>query len=254
MLIDTHTHIYLKEFDADCDSVITAAIQSGIQKMMLPNIDASTQQGILALSSKYPGTIYPMAGLHPTSVKSNFRLELDDVAIHVSDKRIIAIGETGIDLYWDRSYEREQQIAFAEQIDLALQFDLPLVIHMRNSFAEIWDVLNAYHSKAPRLLFHCFSGSPAEAELIINKGYLLGIGGVLTFKNAGLREVVKRTPLDFLMLETDAPYLAPVPYRGKRNEPAYITIIASEMASLKEMNYAEVCERTTRNALEFFRI
>lgn len=253
MLVDTHTHIYLKEFHHDRHQVIGRAVESGVRKMFLPNIDSSTYDAVVQLSNAYRNIIFPMAGLHPTSVKDDYRRQLDEVCKQLETGRFSAVGEVGIDLYWDTTYKAQQQEAFAFQIQLAIDMNLPLVVHMRNSFDEVWEVLNHFAGNTLSLVLHCFSGTMQQALMAVDKGYYLGIGGVLTYKKSQLREVVKAVPLHNLLLETDAPYLAPVPYRGKRNEPAYLHYIAKELALLKETSIEEVERITTHNALLFFK-
>lgn len=251
--IDTHAHLYLDRFESDIEEVIKNAIDSGVSKMLLPNIDSSTISVMNQLSQKFPHNCFPMIGLHPSDVKENFREELDIVKNEAVSGKYIAIGEIGIDLYWDKTFLKEQQESFAFQIELAKSLKLPIAIHARDSFNEIFEVLDQHNDDQLTGVLHCFTGNLQQAERIINYGgFKLGIGGVVTFKNGGLDKVIPHVDMDHLILETDAPFLAPTPYRGKRNESQYIPIIADKIASLKGMKIEEVAEITTKNALELF--
>lgn len=251
--IDTHAHLYLDRFESDIEEVIKNAIDSGVSKMLLPNIDSSTIRAMNQLSQKFPHNCFPMIGLHPSDVKENFREELDIVKNEATSGKYIAIGEIGIDLYWDKTFLKEQQEAFAFQIELAKSLKLPIAVHARDSFDEIFEVLDQHNDDQLTGVLHCFTGNLQQAERIINYGgFKLGIGGVVTFKNGGLDKVIPHVDMDHLILETDAPFLAPTPYRGKRNESQYIPIIADKIASLKGMKIEEVAEITTQNALELF--
>jgi TatD DNase family protein len=253
-LIDTHTHLYLEEFDSDRREMVERAIQAGVEKMLLPNIDSSSIQGMLELCDAFPENCLPMIGLHPTSVKDNFEEELKLVDEFIEKQKFYAIGETGIDLYWDKSHQKEQNLAFIHQINLAKKYKLPIVIHSRNSFNELFEVLEAQTGPDLTGVFHCFSGNLDQAEKIISLGFMLGIGGVITFKNSGLEKVVDELNLDHIVLETDAPFLAPVPFRGKRNESAYIRIVVEKIAEIKNMTLDAVAEITTANAYQLFKI
>ncbi|NLA24938.1 MAG: TatD family hydrolase [Bacteroidales bacterium] len=255
MLIDTHTHIYLKQFDEDREAVIQRAINAKVTKMFLPDINSKTRNSLFELAKNYPQNLFPMCGLHPTSVKTDYKKEIESLLSFFAENKnsIVAIGEIGIDLYWDKTFFKQQQEVFALQIELAIENNLPIVVHMRNSFNEIWDIFSNYHTKKPKIIFHCFSGSLEQAKMIVDKTYLLGIGGVLTFKNSDLKNIVKEIPLNMFVLETDAPYLAPVPYRGKRNEPAYIPLIASALSEAKAVDYIDVCRQTSQNAINIFK-
>lgn len=252
MFIDTHTHLYSEEFDADRYDRINDAISKGVTKLFMPNVDSSTIEGMLQLEIHFPDQCFPMMGLHPCSVKANYREELDIIKKWLDTRRFSAIGEIGIDLYWDKTFIREQELAFREQIYWALEYNYTMVIHCRNAFDEIFSILRSYE-KLPKGIFHCFSGDFIQAEKILSLGnFKLGIGGVVTFKNSGLDKVVEQIPLHDLVLETDAPYLAPVPYRGKRNESAYISLIAEKIAQIKNISVEEVAKVTTQNAIEIF--
>lgn len=250
--IDTHTHLYSEEFNADRTAMIDTAIAKGVTKFYLPNIDSESIAGMFELENQYPANCFPMMGLHPCSVKENYMEELAIVKQWLDKRRFSAIGEIGIDLYWDKTFAKEQEFAFKQQIDWALEFNYTIVIHCRNAFDEIYSVLTSY-TKLPKAIFHCFSGNTEQAKLITDlKNFKLGIGGVVTFKNSGLDKVVEQTELQHLVLETDAPYLAPVPYRGKRNESGYIPLIAEKIAQIKGISVEEVALATTKNALEIF--
>ncbi|HBF87648.1 MAG TPA: hydrolase TatD [Bacteroidales bacterium] len=254
MLIDTHSHIYLKEFDADRDLVIERALNNSILKILLPNIDSHSVLEILRLSEKYRNICYPMIGLHPTSVKENYEEELSFINNWISKNKFIAIGEIGMDLYWDKTFVEEQKIAFNTQVQLSIKHNLPAVIHIRNAFAETFSVLESINKAKFSGVFHCFSGNLVDAQKAIEMGFLLGIGGVVTYKNASLQEIVKEIPLEKLVLETDSPYLPPVPFRGKRNESGYLIFIAEKIAEIKNISLNKVGEITSENARELFRL
>lgn len=253
ILTDTHTHLYSEQFKEDIDEVVQKAIKLGISRFFLPNIDSDYTAALLALAKKYPDNMFPMMGLHPCSVKADYQQELEQVEKMLSEHQIVAIGEIGIDLYWDKTFFKEQQAAFRHQIRLAKANNLPFVIHCRDAFDEIFEILDEENDENMRGIFHCFTGSLEQAQKIINYGgFKLGIGGVVTFKNAGLDKVVEQISLEHLVLETDAPYLAPVPYRGKRNESAYIIEIATKVANLKQVSLEEVAKITTSNSKTVF--
>lgn len=253
ILTDTHTHLYSEQFKDDIDEVVQKAINLGITRFFLPNIDSSYTNTLLALAKKYPDNMFPMMGLHPCSVKADYQQELEQVEKMLSEHQVVAIGEIGIDLYWDKTFFKEQQTAFRHQIRLAKANNLPFVIHCRDAFDEIFEILDEENDENMRGIFHCFTGSLEQAQKIINYGgFKLGIGGVVTFKNAGLDKVVEQINLEHLVLETDAPYLAPVPYRGKRNESAYLIEIAAKIASLKQVSLEEVAKITTANSKTVF--
>ena len=253
-LIDTHTHLYLEQFDGDRDEVVQRAIEQGVEKMLLPNIDQSSMDSLWDLCQKYPKNFFPMTGLHPTSVKEDYKKELDIVAHELSTRKYIAVGEIGIDLYWDKTFQNEQREALLFQFDLAIKHHLPVVIHSRDSFSEIMEVIETFDSPYLKGVFHCFSGTEQEALKIIDKGFLLGLGGVLTFKNTTLREEIKNIDLKNIVLETDAPYLTPTPYRGKRNESAYVYYVAKTLAEVHNMSIHEIANITSQNAENLFNI
>ncbi|MCK4569054.1 MAG: TatD family hydrolase [Bacteroidales bacterium] len=254
ILIDTHTHLYLNAFDDDRDAMVERAIASGVKYMFLPNIDSSSVRGMHTLCERFPENCFPMMGLHPTSVKDNFREELVKVEKAFDEHTYYGVGETGIDLYWDKTYYREQVEAFNRQIDLALEYGLPLVIHARESFTEIFRVLENRDINGLRGVFHCFTGTMEEAERAIRLGFMLGIGGVLTYKNSGLDKVVAELGIKHLILETDAPFLPPVPHRGKRNESAYVIHVADRLSEVLGRSTQEVAEATTSNACKLFNL
>lgn len=251
-LVDTHTHLYLEQFDQDREKVITAALERGVQKMLLPNIDSSSIEGLKDLSEKYPEHCFPMMGLHPTSVKENYEEELQIIEKELRTGKYIAMGEIGIDLYWDRTFEDQQKDALRRQIELAKELELPIVVHQRDSFEAIFSVLDNMDTTNLRGVFHCFTGNTGQAEKITDMGFKLGIGGVLTFKNSKLDESLKSIDLKHLILETDSPFLAPVPYRGKRNESTYVYLVARKLAEIKAIDIEEVADVTTNNAYELF--
>ena len=250
-MIDTHAHIYLPEFDSDRDVIIQKAQQNGVDQILMPAIDSATHTSMLEVEKKFDNC-FSMMGLHPCSVKETFADEMAIIQDFLKERNFVAIGEIGIDLYWDKSTLNIQQRAFHEQIGLALQYQLPIVIHSRNATEECIEVVRQYPGLTG--VFHCFSGTLIQAQQIIDLGFMLGIGGVLTFKNAGLDAVIRELGMQNLILETDAPYLAPVPFRGKRNEPAYTKLVAEKLSSIVEMPIQQVEELTTRNAVKLFKL
>jgi TatD DNase family protein len=254
-LIDTHAHLYLEEFNDDRDQVIRNAIRSGVKHILCPNIDSQSIESMETLCNRFPELCLPMMGLHPTSVKENYKAELEIIQNKLfgeDHKKYIAIGEIGIDLYWDQTFYAQQVEAFSQQLAWAIEMKLPVAIHTRNSFDQTMEVLNDFEGATG--VFHCFSGDVAQAEKAVEKGFLLGIGGVVTFKNSGLDKVVQAIDLSKIIIETDAPFLAPMPYRGKRNESAYVTLIAQKIAILKNCSFEEVCTKTTSNASKLFNL
>ena len=249
-LIDTHAHLYLKEFATDIDEVINRAKSEGIDRVYMPAIDSEHITDMLALADRYHEFCIPMIGLHPCSVKENYKEELAMVETYLAKRKFAAVGEIGLDFYWDKTFTEEQYEAFTIQIELANRHQLPIVIHTRNAMQETIDVVKKIQSKKIRGIFHCFSGSYENAVEIIEAGFYIGIGGVLTYKNAGLAEVLKKIDLKYMVLETDAPYLTPVPYRGKRNESSYIKYIAEKLALIKNISVEEVAAITTENAIK----
>ena len=251
-LIDTHTHWYVEAFEEDQDEAIARAIASGVERFFLPAIDQTYTQRMLALQRKYPDRIDLMMGLHPTHVNDNVEEELAHVAQMLDTHSFVAVGEIGIDLYWDKTHEQAQQMAFDQQIYWAKERGLPIVIHCREAFEAVFEVLEGHRGDNLKGIFHCFTGTLADAQRAIDLNLALGIGGVVTFKNGKIDEFLSDIPLTNIVLETDAPYLAPVPYRGKRNESAYLPLIADKVASIYALTTAEVALQTTANALNIF--
>lgn len=251
--IDSHTHLYSKSFSSDREEMIARAQEKGLTKFYLPNIDSTSIEGMLELEKNYPGTCIPMMGLHPCSVKDNVMEELAIVGEWLEKREFAAVGEIGIDLYWEKENLKTQQMAFRFQIDLALKHGLPIVIHSRDSFEEVLDVLREYKGSGLTGILHCFTGSLEQAQELVRLGFLLGIGGVVTYKNGGLEPVIREIGLESLVLETDSPYLSPVPYRGKRNESSYVPIIAQRVADIKEISLDEVASITSGNAQRIFK-
>jgi len=255
MLIDTHTHLYLEQFDNDRELVMEAARDAGIGKMFLPNIEHAHTGKLLEMCLQYPEVCYPMTGLHPTHVKDDWPKELELIRNSLKNQQFYGIGETGIDLYWDKSTLEWQQQSFREHISMAKEFNLPIIIHARDSFDEILEILEAENSKKLFGIFHCFTGTLEQAERILKlQGFKLGIGGVVTFKNSGLDKVVAGIDLSNIVLETDSPYLAPAPFRGKRNESAYLVKIAEKLAEIYNLPFDDIERITTKNARLVFHI
>jgi TatD DNase family protein len=260
ILIDTHCHLYSEEFDADLKLVVDRAHRNGIVKIFLPAIDSHSHEKLIALSKKAdvinhsPLTIYPMMGLHPCSVKENFEVELKLVEQYLnSSEKFYAVGEIGLDYHWDLTFKEQQIIAFERQIEWAIARKLPIVIHSRKSTYDCIGSLKKFNGAA-KGIFHCFSGSFEEANEIIKLGFYLGIGGVVTYKNSGLKELLPLIGLHRIVLETDAPYLSPVPHRGKRNEPAYVKLVCEDIARIMGVSYREVADITTQNAQRVFQL
>ena len=251
--IDTHAHLYLDAFEADRKEMIARSIENGVVKMLLPNIDTDSIIPMLELCRQFPENCFPMMGLHPTSVKEDYKTQLSVMESLLNEEKFIAIGEIGIDLYWDKTFINEQKDAFKTQLRWAKQKNLPVAIHTREAFPLILDLVEEEVGEGLTGVFHCFSGNYEEAKRITDLGFLLGIGGVLTYKKTHLPEVIREIPIEFLVLETDAPFLPPVPYRGKRNESAYIPLIGQKIAEIKEMNIHETARITTDNAERLFK-
>jgi TatD DNase family protein len=252
-MIDTHSHIYSEDFDADRHEVIRRAQDVGVTHIILPNCDSTTLPQLLALEAAYPGYCHAAIGLHPTSIKEDYNEELALIKSELERREYLAIGEIGIDLYWDKTFVAEQTRAFKQQLDWALEYQLPVIIHVRDSFRESMDALMPYKNSGLTGVFHSFTGTLEEArEIIAFGGFKLGINGIVTFKNSGLAGVVEQLDLKHLLIETDSPYLTPVPYRGKRNESAYVNLVLEKLASIFKMSAKEVDVITTRNALELF--
>jgi TatD DNase family protein len=251
-LIDTHCHLYGKDFADDIANVIERAENEGVEQFYLPGIDSEVIPAMLQLEEQFPGKCIAMMGVHPCSVKENWEKELDIVKDWLGKRPFAAVGEIGLDYYWDKTFVKEQQQAFHQQIEWALQYELPIVIHSRDSMADSIRIVQEHQHGKLRGIFHCFAGTLEEARQIIDLGFYLGIGGVLTYKNTHLREIVRELSLDHLVLETDAPYLTPVPFRGKRNESSYLKYVVEKLAEVKNMPVAEVGAITSANAKKIF--
>ena len=253
-LIDTHSHIYLPDFDEDRQLMMERAENEGIRTILMPAIDAGTHEKMIAREMESKGKHLSMMGLHPCSVRDNYEMELGTVRKYLEERKFVAIGEIGLDFYWDLSFKEQQVEAFQKQISWALELDLPIVIHSRNSIDECIRVVEENQDGRLRGVFHCFSGNIDQAKKIMGLGFFLGIGGVITFKNGGLDKVMADLPLHQVVLETDAPYLAPVPFRGKRNEPSYLKYVVQKLADIKKMHPDEIAQLTTENAKALFRL
>jgi TatD DNase family protein len=251
-LIDTHTHLYAAEFAEDIDAVMDRTIKAGVTKCYMPAIDSSVTAGMLALEHKFPGICIAMMGLHPCYVKANVQEELAHVKSWLDKRDFVAVGEIGLDFYWDKTFEKEQYEAFDLQMQWALDLNRPIVIHTRNAMQETIDRVKPFAKKGLNGIFHCFSGSVESARQIIDLGFYLGIGGVLTYKKAGLPQVLEEIPIEWLVLETDAPYLTPVPFRGKRNESSYLVHVMDKLSEVKKLSKADIALITTANAEKIF--
>lgn len=252
--VDTHTHLFVSEFDEDRKSVVQRAVEAGVTKLCLPSITEASLPAIMSMCEEYPDVCYPMIGLHPTELDDDYKDVLDRLYLRLkSDNRYIAVGEVGIDLYWDNTRKKEQLDAFCTQIEWAAELGLPLAIHSRNAFNELYDVMESFRGRGLTGVFHCFSGSEEEARKLLSfEGFYLGIGGVVTYKKSALPAVLGSVPLDRILLETDSPYLPPVPFRGKRNESAYVPYIAEFLAGVYGTSVDEVARMTTANAKKLF--
>ncbi len=253
-LIDTHCHIYDSAFDTDREAMLSRAQNEGITKMLMPAIDVSTHVKMLDLETRHPGLCLCMMGLHPCSVKENWQDEMKEVEAQFLARKFVGVGETGLDLYWDRTFIKEQETCFRRQIALAKSYRIPVVIHSRESTDECIRIVRECQDGTLHGVFHCFSGTPEQAKQIADLDFFMGIGGVLTFKNSGLDAVVRAMGLERVVLETDAPYLAPVPFRGKRNECSYLAHIAAKVAAIMQMPEADVATVTTANAVKLFQL
>ncbi|MGD8118619.1 TatD family hydrolase [Vibrio sp. TRT 29B02] len=251
-MIDTHAHIYASEFDADRDDVVKRALAQGIDRILLPNIDLDSIEPMLATEAQYPQICRSMMGLHPCYVDGNVKQTLDIIYSWFEKHRFIAVGEIGIDLYWDKTFRAEQEMAFITQLNWAKEMKLPVVIHTRDSIEETLGLLSQEQDGSLSGVFHCFGGSLEEAKAINGLGFHLGLGGVSTFKNGGMDKVIPHLDMNYVILETDCPYLAPVPHRGKRNEPAYTALVAQRIAELRQISVEQVDQLTTQNATTLF--
>lgn len=253
MFVDTHTHLFTDAFDDDRKEVVERAINSGIEKLLLPNIDIASIGPMHELEKQFPDNCYAMMGLHPGSVNENWEQDLEVIREHLFSRKYIAVGEIGMDLYWDKTFIEEQKLVFSKQVEWAKELQIPIAIHAREAFDEIFEILDEMNDDRLTGVFHCFTGTVEQATHIKSYGgFKLGIGGVLTYKKAGLDEVLKSVDLDQLILETDSPYLSPVPFRGKRNESSYILHIAERLCGVYGTTMREIEYHTTKNALELF--
>ena len=251
-IIDTHTHLYLDQFDDDFDDMISRSFQTGVKKFIFPSISSKYNQKMISTIKRYPENFFLMAGLHPVYVKENFIEELNIVKENLRNHNCVAIGEIGLDKHWDVSFLKQQKIAFQSQIDIAVEVDLPIVIHCREAFNDIYEILLKKKSDKLRGVLHCFTGSLEEAKKIIDLNFKIGIGGVVTFKNCGIDKFLDKIDISNIVLETDSPYLSPVPYRGKRNESSYITFVVDKLSEIYGLSYSEIISQTSLNANEVF--
>ena len=255
LLTDTHAHLYSTKFDNDRKEMVQRALDAGVDRIFLPAIDSETHDSQDELAAAFPGKIFSMMGLHPCSVQPDtIDREMEIIEHRLSTGNYIAVGEIGIDLYWDKTHSELQKKIFALHIDWALNLNLPIAIHSRNAFNECYEIVHAKQNGNLRGVFHCFSDTPAEAQKVIDVGFMLGIGGTVTFKNSGIDKVIEAVQLDHVVLETDAPYLAPVPHRGQRNESSYIVQVAQKIADIKQIAIEEVARITTENSKRLFKI
>jgi len=252
--IDTHAHLYSSPIKENIEGIMKNAMENGIDTIIMPAIDSTTLEAMLEVEASYPKNCMAMLGLHPCSVKENVKEELAIIEAQLQKRKFIAIGEIGLDYYWDKTFMNQQMEAFKIQMQWALDYKLPIAIHTRNAMGETIEAVKPFAKKGLRGIFHCFSGSRESAEQITSLGFHLGLGGVLTYKNAGVAEAVANIPMEWLVLETDAPYLSPVPYRGKTNEPSYMIQVALKLAEIKNLPLHEVAEMTTKNAMKVFGI
>lgn len=253
-LIDTHTHLYVEEFDEDRSAVFQRALALGIKQFYLPSIDSASTQRMFDLEAAYPDHVQLMMGLHPSYVKENAAEELAHVKQHLDQRAFAAIGEIGIDLFWDKTFIKEQQLAFGLQVEWAKEKNLPIVIHCREAFDEVFEVLESHRDDSLNGIFHCFTGTLEQAKRALDFNLKLGIGGVVTFKNGKIDQFLDQIPLESIVLETDAPYLAPVPYRGKRNESSYLIKVVQKLADIYHVSPEKIADMTTNSALSIFKI
>lgn len=252
MIIDTHAHVYLEDFDEDADQIIQRATDESVEHILLPNIDMTTVDRLLDLCGSNPHLYKPMIGLHPCYVKEDYKMQLSQLKTYLDRKDLVAVGEIGIDLYWDKTFEKEQIEAYRTQIEWSRERSLPFVIHSRESLDLTISIVEEMQDGSLTGVFHCFNGTPDQANRIVDIGFYMGIGGVVTFKNAGVDKTVADISMENLVVETDAPYLSPVPYRGSRNEPSYVSKVVDKIAEVKGVDRAEVCAVTTKNARKLF--
>ena len=253
-LIDTHTHMFSSQFDEDREQIVKECIESGIETLLLPNINSETIDAMWSLCDLFPKNCFPMIGLHPCDVKEDYQKELDIVLQELKNRKYVAVGEIGIDLHWDKTTVDIQKSAFDQQIKWAIEFDLPIAIHIRESFEEVFEVLEQNIHPKLRGVFHCFTGTLEQAQKAISMGFMLGVGGVVTFKNSGVDKVLENIDLKHLVLETDSPYLAPTPLRGKRNDSRNLQLICDKLAQLNDLESSEVARITSKNAQTLFKL
>ena len=253
IITDTHTHLYSEAFDEDRDEMISRALAAGITRFFVPAIDSTYSESMYALERKYPTHVFLMMGVHPTHIKDNYKEELDFLTEALETRKFVAIGEIGIDLYWDKSFLKKQQEAFDLQIRWAKEKKLPVVIHCRDGFDEVFEVLQSHRCNNLSGIFHCFTGTKEQAEMVIDMNFKLGIGGVVTFKNGKIDKFLDQISIDHIVLETDAPYLAPAPYRGKRNQSEYLVYILKKLTEIYQKSEKEIAAITTKNALSVFK-
>jgi len=254
MLVDTHSHIYSEEYNGEIDEVIKRAVESGVEKILLPNIDSSTIKRMLDVTNQYQNICYPMIGIHPTSVKDDFEEELEMVEYWLKRRKFYGIGEIGIDLYWDNTYREEQEYVFKRQLFHANELGLPVSIHTRDSFEVAFELIKQGGYKNLKGVFHCFSGNVDQAKEVINSGFKIGVGGVVTFKNSGVDSMLSALTPEDIVLETDSPYLAPMPFRGKRNESSNLILILKKVAGIYDIPEQQLAEITTKTATELFKL
>lgn len=250
--IDTHTHLYLDNFKEDRDEIIELALGKGVKKFLLPNIDEESYPQMMDLVAKFPENIFPMIGIHPSSVDENYQNLLDKYKELLKSGKFIAVGEIGIDLYWEKKFKEQQMDAFKQQLQWSLDFDMAVSIHTRDSFEVVKEVIDSFGNQKFKGIFHCFTGTKNQADWMISKGFLLGIGGIVTFKNSGLDKTLEQIELKNLVLETDSPFLTPSPYRGKRNNSSYIPLIAEKIAEIYSVSIEDIAKITTENAKTVF--
>ena len=253
-LIDTHTHLFTRHFDNDLDIVMSNALNSDVRQMLLPNIDKGTTDRMKAVQSRFPDQVRMMMGVHPCSIGETWEEEMDHVRSELNSGGYVAVGEIGIDLYWDKTTLGIQQKAFEQQMAWAKEMDLPVAVHCRDAYPEVIESIRKVQDGSLQGVLHCFTGANEYAGQLLDLGFHLGIGGVITFKNSGVAEVAANLPLEKLVLETDSPYLAPVPYRGKRNQSSYVRFVAEKLAEVKGISVKELAEITTANAVKLFKL
>ena len=253
-MIDTHTHIYMEEYDEDRDTVVNNALQNKVSHVVLPNVDADSIDRLHRCHNLYPEFTSTAMGLHPTSVDDNYETHLAAVKNDLFSGNHVAVGEIGLDLYWDKTFARQQEIVLTTQLNWALELNLPVILHVRKAYAETFKILSKFNNRGLRGVFHCFGGGVEEVKKAVSLGFFIGIGGVLTYKNSTLPSVIENVKLENILLETDAPFLSPVPYRGKRNEPAYLAKVVPVLSSIFNVDDEIVDKITTENARTLFHI